>query len=72
MPPLSFTNQYLNFYDCPACHYKFYDVWDCAVDNSCEHCGQKNIMPLHSWQLPEDGIDDLAVWDGSFEPLVDE
>lgn len=65
-----FIQTWLNYYECPTCDYHFYDVYDCTVNEQCDSCGQKHIGPANSWELPDGGIDDMAVYDGDFVPLV--
>lgn len=65
-------NQYLNRYLCPTCSYEWYDVWDCGVDERCEHCNTRHINPVDSLQLPAGGLDELCVWNDEFSFLVDD
>ena len=65
-------DQWLNYYECPECDYHFYDVWHWQVEMLCERCATRNISPTESWQLLDGGIENMAAYEGSFQPLVDE
>jgi hypothetical protein len=67
-----YLDSWLNYYECPDCDHHWYDVWDCQVDDACPECWTKGISPTDSWQLIDGGIEDMAVWQGSFQPLVDD
>ena len=71
MSVLEFTDQKLNYYECPECDQHWYDIWDCEVDHQCPRCNLKAVSPKHSWELPDGGVDELCVWEGAFEYLDD-
>lgn len=47
-----YDGMFLNYYKCPACGYRWADVWSCMVDDACL-CGQRNISPHTSIDLPD-------------------
>tara|TARA_R100001510_G_C7596670_1_gene164538 strand:- start:47 stop:211 length:165 start_codon:yes stop_codon:yes gene_type:complete len=42
----------INFYKCSSCTNQWADVYECAVDMTCSKCGQDNMSPYHSEELP--------------------
>jgi transcription initiation factor IIE alpha subunit len=39
---------YTNYYVCPKCSYRWDDEWDCAVDDDCPNCEERDISPIES------------------------
>lgn len=51
-----YLDQWLNYYECPACDHHWYDVWDSQVDDQCPECRTPDISPTNSYELADGGI----------------
>lgn len=49
---------FLNHYECDRCEKRWEDEWSCTCDDSCPHCGAKNMSPTSSDDLTEIVVED--------------
>lgn len=40
--------EFLNYYRCPQCGFKWEDVWTATCDDDCSNCGCRHISPYKS------------------------
>jgi hypothetical protein len=70
MSVLKLLEQYLNYYECAACNRHWYKV---SIHESPDYCNTCSYIapPMEAIQLPDGGIDELAVWQKEFQELTD-
>ncbi|GAA3841310.1 hypothetical protein GCM10022626_05230 [[Pseudomonas] carboxydohydrogena] len=42
---------FLNHYKCERCHRRWSDEWSCMCDDTCPHCGARDMTPATSDDL---------------------
>ena len=44
---------FLNLYKCDRCQRRWADEWSCMCDDTCPHCGARDMTPYESKDLTE-------------------
>ena len=57
---------FLNFYKCARCKRRWTDEWSCMCDDTCPHCGARDMTPCESEELTtiieEEGKEFVVFW----------
>jgi hypothetical protein len=57
---------FLNLYRCERCRRRWADEWSCMCDDTCPHCGARNMTPYESEELTtlieEEGKEFVVLW----------
>lgn len=49
---------FINYYQCPDCSKEWTDVWSATCDDTCPHCGFRNVSPYESTDETVDDYED--------------
>ncbi|WP_156433544.1 hypothetical protein [Bradyrhizobium retamae] len=47
---------FLNHYKCDRCRRRWADEWSCMCDDTCPHCGARDMTPYESEELTTLGL----------------
>jgi hypothetical protein len=57
---------FLNLYKCEGCKRRWADEWSCMCDDTCPHCGARDMTPHESEELTtlieEEGKEFVVLW----------
>jgi hypothetical protein len=57
---------FLNLYKCERCRRRWADEWSCMCDDTCPHCGARDMTPYESEELTtlieEEGKEFVVLW----------
>ncbi|MEH2529418.1 putative nucleic acid-binding Zn-ribbon protein [Bradyrhizobium sp. AZCC 1588] len=57
---------FLNHYKCDRCRRRWADEWSCMCDDTCPHCGARDMTPYESEKLTtlieQEGKEFVVLW----------